>query len=300
MEHGYSQPKDPPKDAYYNPSYPYMVKQETYGPPPSATGKPNYGPPSPHPQYPQKPKQFQTRLKRDNNGFQSFSGQYFGSMSYDSETRNQDEKLTEIVRQIMLEVIEKNQSLDEVNATIKHPEASDLQLHLPLSKPSLNSKREYNAESAFPPVISTHDLPAPYGCRSIATKKCYKVPMVVPKKVPYEKCKNIPSVDCAIVLKKVPELECVPKVFEECMDVAQETPYLAPDEECEELIYEECVEVKSKSLIKYSIKILFQIEEKIPVELCKRKKLDEESIFLTRGPVFRKEGPKRRNGPVRG
>ena len=68
--------------------------------------------------------------------------------------------------------------------------------------------------------------------------------MVVPKKVPYEKCKNIPSVDCAIVLKKVPELECVPKVFEECMDVAQETPYLAPDEECEELIYEECVEVK--------------------------------------------------------
>ena len=105
MEHGYSQPTDyyPPKYAYYNPSYPYMVKQETYGPPPSATGKPNYGPPSPHPQYPKKPKEFQTRLKRDNNGFQSFSGQYFISMSYDRKSRDQDEKLTEIVCQSLLE-----------------------------------------------------------------------------------------------------------------------------------------------------------------------------------------------------
>ena len=30
------------------------------------------------------------------------------------------------------------------------------------------------------------------------------------------------------------------------------------------------------------------------MELCKRKRVDEESIFLTRGQVFRKEGEKRR------
>ena len=36
------------------------------------------------------------------------------------------------------------------------------------------------------------------------------------------------------------------------------------------------------------------MEIKIPVEVCKRKKLDEESIFLSKGPVFRKEGVKNR------
>ena len=30
------------------------------------------------------------------------------------------------------------------------------------------------------------------------------------------------------------------------------------------------------------------------MELCKRKRVDEESIFLSRGKVFRKEGEKRR------
>ena len=37
-----------------------------------------------------------------------------------------------------------------------------------------------------------------------------------------------------------------------------------------------------------------QIQEKIPVELCSRKRVDEESFFLERGKVFRKEGEKRR------
>lgn len=37
-----------------------------------------------------------------------------------------------------------------------------------------------------------------------------------------------------------------------------------------------------------------QIIEKVPVELCKRKRLDEETVFLERGKVFRKEGEKRR------
>jgi hypothetical protein len=37
-----------------------------------------------------------------------------------------------------------------------------------------------------------------------------------------------------------------------------------------------------------------QIEEKVPVQICKRIGLDEESITLSRGPVVRKEGEKRR------
>ena len=37
-----------------------------------------------------------------------------------------------------------------------------------------------------------------------------------------------------------------------------------------------------------------QIEEKIPIELCTRKRVNEESFFLERGKTFRKEGEKRR------
>lgn len=29
---------------------------------------------------------------------------------------------------------------------------------------------------------------------------------MIAKKVPYEKCKQVPSVDCGVVLKKVPDL----------------------------------------------------------------------------------------------
>ena len=39
---------------------------------------------------------------------------------------------------------------------------------------------------------------------------------------------------------------------------------------------------------------MLQIEEKIPIELCTRKRVNEESFFLERGKTFRKEGEKRR------
>ena len=79
--------------------------------------------------------------------------------------------------------------------------------------------------------------------RSVATKSCTKVPMTVAKKMPYEKCKEIPSVECGVVLKKVPDLSCYPEVYEDCKDVAQEVPYLDMEEKCEELIFDECIEV---------------------------------------------------------
>ena len=50
------------------------------------------------------------------------------------------------------------------------------------------------------------------------------------------------------------------------------------EQECEEIFYDDCVEV----------------QERIPVELCTRKRVDENSIYLERGKVVRKEGEKRR------
>ena len=79
--------------------------------------------------------------------------------------------------------------------------------------------------------------------RSLATKTCSKVPMMIAKKVPYEKCKQVPSVDCGVVLKKVPDLACYPEVYEDCRDVAQEVPYIDMEEKCEELTFDECIEV---------------------------------------------------------
>ena len=60
--------------------------------------------------------------------------------------------------------------------------------------------------------------------------------------------------------------------------MAKDIPYLEPAEECEEIFYDDCVE----------------ITESIPVEVCKRTRIDETSISLSRGKVQRKEGEKRR------
>ena len=60
--------------------------------------------------------------------------------------------------------MEDDQSLDEVNATRR----KDLQQQV---KESLNSKRdEAKLAEAERKIVSTHELPAPYGCRSVATK----------------------------------------------------------------------------------------------------------------------------------
>ena len=37
-----------------------------------------------------------------------------------------------------------------------------------------------------------------------------------------------------------------------------------------------------------------QVEVRVPVDICKRRRFDEDSIFLNRGRVFRKEGELRR------
>ena len=60
------------------------------------------------------------------------------------------------------------------------------------------------------PSVSIVELPAEPGCRRFSTKTCRKVPIVVPKKVPYEECEAVPSLECFYVLKTVDDLECSP------------------------------------------------------------------------------------------
>ena len=72
----------------------------------------------------------------------------------------------------MLTVMEDDQSLDEVNATFRVKDVQQEEYHVPLVKESLNSKRAKEEElpEAEKKIVSTHELPAPYGCRSVATK----------------------------------------------------------------------------------------------------------------------------------
>ena len=44
---------------------------------------------------------------------------------------------------------------------------------------------------------------------------------------------------------------------------------------------------------------MLQIIERVPVELCKRKRVNEDSITLSKGKVERKEGEKRRTPAFR-
>ena len=68
--------------------------------------------------------------------------------------------------------MEDDQSLDEVNATFRVKDVQQEEYHVPLVKESLNSKRAKEEElpEAEKKIVSTHELPAPYGCRSVATK----------------------------------------------------------------------------------------------------------------------------------
>ena len=75
---------------------------------------------------------------------------------------------------ILLTVMEDDQSQDEVNATFRRKDLQqeeEFHVHVPLMKESLNSKRdEKKLAEAERRIVSTHELPAPYGCRSVATK----------------------------------------------------------------------------------------------------------------------------------
>ena len=56
-------------------------------------------------------------------------------------------------------------------------------------------------------------------------------------------CELVPDVECVNVLKRVPELQCTPEIFEDCNDVEKKVPYLVPEEDCVEITFDECQEV---------------------------------------------------------
>ena len=165
-------------------------------------------------------------------------------------------------------------------------------VEVPLNAGHNSSDSGEHLDGGGAPVITTEELPAPPGCRSIATTTCHKVPYKKSTKVPYETCELVPSVKCGLVLKEVAELDCKPVITEECNDFAKEIPFLVSEEECEEVFFDECLEVM---LSNFSTEHeTLQIEEQVPVLVCTRTRLDNTAVFLQRGQTFRKEGEKRR------
>ena len=51
-------------------------------------------------------------------------------------------------------------------------------------------------------------------------------------------CHPLPILVCGLVLRTVPEVECVPLPVEECKDVANEIPYIVTEEQCEQVVYD--------------------------------------------------------------
>ena len=144
--------------------------------------------------------------------------------------------------------------------------------------------------------MTVTELAAPPGCRSLATTECRSLPRVTTVKVPQEKCHLEPSVVCDTVLKRVPELTCVPEVMEECNIFPKETPFLVDEEECEEVVYDECVEVSEKIPVEVRreislIQIVFYQNAFVFFnrfcQVCTRTLVDETSITLERGPTIR-------------
>jgi len=131
--------------------------------------------------------------------------------------------------------------------------------------------------------VIQQELPAPPGCRSIATKKCHKVPVVKQKKVPRTQCEEVPGINCFFVLKKVADLECAPTSYQDCTDLVKEVPYLAPEEQCEDVAFEECVE----------------IEEQVPIQVCTTVDPSREAVTTNVGNTYRNRSQSRSRSRTR-
>ena len=104
------------------------------------------------------------------------------------------------------------------------------------------------------------------------------MPVVEVRRVPTSSCLPVADVVCYNVLTPVKDVICQPVVSRDCRNVSVEVPYIKEESQCDEIVYDECQEV----------------ERRVPVEICKRRRFDENSIFLSRGRIFRKAGEKRR------
>ena len=93
------------------------------------------------------------------------------------------------------------------------------------------------------PLVAHQELPSPPGCRSIVTQKCEKVPVKINRKLPKERCEEVPDIACHLELESYEEPVCQNVPIEECEDVYKEVPFLVDDEECEDIPRLECQEV---------------------------------------------------------
>jgi hypothetical protein len=139
-------------------------------------------------------------------------------------------------------------------------------------------KRDVITQALHGYPYPAQEIPSPSKCPQVAAESCHHIPRLVTKKVPQTVCHPVPTQHCGFVLRTVPEVECGPFPVEECKDVAEDIPYIVAEQQCEEVVYDECQEV----------------ETRLPVELCKRKRLGENTIFLSRREVVRKLGDKSR------
>ena len=154
-------------------------------------------------------------------------------------TKRSSKILRDLVTQVLQTMFENNQKLGEVKATIKqHRSINPVHYHFNIPP--------HDYQAPFPPRVTTYELPAPPGCRTLATKECHSLPVFIPQKVPVSVCQPIPDIDCVRVLKSVPELMCTPEAYKECNDFEKKIPYLEEEEECEEVVFDECFEVRNK------------------------------------------------------
>ena len=141
----------------------------------------------------------------------------------------------------------------------QHPETTYTYISHPYNEYQ-DSHYHTDIQEEYKPRITKVELASSPRCRSVVTKECHTVPTVVPKKVSFDYCQDVPAVDCFFVLKNVPDIECSPKPYQDCTDVVKDVPYIGHEEQCEEVIYEECVEVKQ--LFKNQIFFTFCLRSK--------------------------------------
>ena len=95
-----------------------------------------------------------------------------------------------------------------------------------------------------PVPIFGREVAAPAGCRAVLTRHCHAVPEPFLRRVEVETCKQVPGVECHLVLEKEEKPKCYKVPVEECQDSVKETPYLVQKEECEDVERKECQTVR--------------------------------------------------------
>ena len=100
------------------------------------------------------------------------------------------------------------------------------------------------------------------------------MPIKVPRKVPREECKKVPSVECYFVLEPQEKTECDEEPVEECIDILLEIPFLVEDEECENVPRLECAEVT----------------EEVPIQICTNIDINRDVIIETYGETYSVDG----------